>query len=66
MMGEEHFLTFIDPDYLQQMLTRFPELGSALPGIAGAAAFIRAMDEAKAKAEIAFILGSGVKTRLQG
>jgi hypothetical protein len=51
-MGEDHFLKFVDPDYLRQMGERFPGLTSA---IAGAAAFIRAMDEAKAKAEIAFI-----------
>ena len=53
-MGEDYFLKFIDPDYLQQMLTRFPELASALPGVAGAAAFIHAMEDAKAKAELSF------------
>src|ERR1039458_6579259 len=53
-MGEDHFLKFLDPDYLRQMSERIPELASILPGIAGAAACIRAMEAAKAKAEIAF------------
>ena len=42
---------FLDPDQLRQTGKRFPE---ALSGLAGAEEFIRAMDEAKTKAEIAF------------
>jgi hypothetical protein len=52
--GEDSFLRFLDPDHLRQMGERFPELASVLPGIAGAASFVRDMEAAKAKAEIAF------------
>src|SRR5450759_1658276 len=53
-MDADHFLKFLDPDHLRQMVERFPEWASALPGIAGGADFIRVMEEAKAKAEMSF------------
>lgn len=53
-MDDEHFLKFLDPDYLRQMIARLPELEGALPGMVGAAASVRAMEAAKAKAEVTF------------
>jgi len=40
-MSEDQFLKFFDPDYLRQMVARFPELESTVPGIVGAAASVR-------------------------
>ena len=53
-MGEDNFPGFLDPDHLRQISERFPELAGGLPDIPGAATFVRDMEAAKAKAEVAF------------